>query len=209
MKLKSLIILAVVLVTSIDAKADKLESMRTSKKIIRMSSAQSPSFAIQIIALKLPPQAPEFFHNVEVAREYPCSDGYYRFCVGEFSSYEDAKRAVDGVKSLGYEQAFVVNTTEYVLKGQASVIGSASTKMIDPNKEYTIQLSAFRFPVYLNHFKNIDDIMEFRMKDKIFRYTTGQFMGDVAEQELNKIKALGYKDAHLVELEKYLPFKIE
>ena len=51
--------------------------------------------------------------------------------------------------------------------------------------------------------------MEFRMKDKIFRYTTGQFEGSVAERSWPKIKALGYKDAHLVELDKYLPFKID
>ncbi len=194
---------------SFAAKADKLEALRTNKKIIRMSEAQAPYYAIQIIALKLPPQAPEFFRNVEVAREYPCQDGYLRFCVGEFNSYAEAKAALESVKAKGYDQAFVVNTKDYAINGQQAGYTGKQSKKIDPNKVYTVQLSAFRFPVYLSHFKNIDDVMEFRMKDKIFRYTTGQFKGDVAEVELQRIKALGYKDAHLVELDKYLPFKIE
>ncbi|MBK3516356.1 SPOR domain-containing protein [Carboxylicivirga sp. N1Y132] len=210
MKLKYFIIFSLLMATFTVAQADKLEALRTNKKIIRMSEARAPYFAIQIIALKLPPQVPEFFTNVDVVREYPCNDGYLRFCVGEFNSYEDAKAAIDGVKGKGYEQAFVVNTRDYSFKNQAgTVAGKSSSKKIDPNKLYTIQLSAFRFPVYLSHFENIDDVMEFRMKDKIFRYTTGEFKGDVAEQELDRIKALGYKGAHLVELDKYLPFKIE
>ncbi|MCT4646164.1 MAG: SPOR domain-containing protein [Carboxylicivirga sp.] len=205
----SLLIMVLFLGIGYSAKADKLDKLRTNKKIIRMQSAQSPSFAIQIIALKLPPQVPEFFKNVEVAREYACNDGYLRFCVGEFNTYEEAKAAVASVKDLGYDQAFVVNTKEYDLDGSVGSGLSSGKKKIDPNKTYTVQLSAFRFPVYLSHFKKIDDVMEFRMKDKIFRYTTGQFEGSVAEEELAKIKALGYKDAHLVELDKYLPFKIE
>jgi hypothetical protein len=51
--------------------------------------------------------------------------------------------------------------------------------------------------------------MEFRMKDKIFRYTVGKFPGSQAEEELEKVKSLGYKDAFLVEFDRYAPFKIE
>jgi len=209
MRLKPIIFFALLIGICSNINADILEGLRTSKKIIKMEKAQAPYFAIQIIALKLPPQEPGFFRNVEEAREYVCEDGYVRYCVGGFDSYEEAKSAIQEVKENGYEQAFVVNTGEYALKSGGSVISSINSKKIDPNKLYTIQLSAFRFPVYLSHFKNIDDIMEFRMKDKIFRYTTGEFKGEIAQQELDKVKALGYKDAHLVELANYLPFKIE
>ncbi len=208
MKLKPIIVAILMLAGTGVIKADRLDALRTNKKIIRMSEAQAPYYAIQIIALAKPPQMPSFFKNVDVAREYPCNDGYLRFCVGQYNSYEEAKAAVQGVKDRGYDQAFVVNTAEYSINGAAAAV-SRSTKKIDPNKTYTVQLSAFRFPVYLSHFKNIDDVMEFRMKDKIFRYTTGSFKGDVATQELEKIKALGYKNAHLVELDKYMPYKIE
>jgi len=111
------------------------------------------------------------------------------------------------IKALGYNQAFVVNTKRY--KFNVSEWGSDNSKKIDPDKTYTVQLSAFRFPVYLSHFKNLDDVMEFRMKDKIFRYTVGKFPGTNAKEELEKIKALGYKDAFLAEFDKYAPFKIE
>ncbi len=208
MKLKPIIVAILMLAGTGVIKADRLDALRTNKKIIRMSEAQAPYYAIQIIALAKPPQMPSFFKNIDVAREYPCNDGYLRFCVGQYNSYEEAKAAVQGVKDKGYDQAFVVNTAEYSIDGSVAEV-SHSTKKIDPNKTYTVQLSAFRFPVYLSHFKNIDDVMEFRMKDKVFRYTTGSFKGDVAAQELEKVKALGYKDAHLVELDKYMPYKIE
>jgi len=209
MKLKPLILFTLFVVLGLHCKADKLEGLRTSKKIVTMEQAEAPYFAIQIIALKLPPQMPSFFHNVEKAREYACNDGYVRYCVGGFDTYDDAKMAIDGVKALGYDQAFVVNTGTYSMANSSSGYIAPNKNEIDPNKIYTVQLSAFRFPVYLSHFKNIDNVMEFRMKDKVFRYTTGQFKGDIAENELAKIKALGYKGAHLVELDLYLPHKIE
>ncbi len=209
MKYTFLLIASLFIGVAFNAKADKLDALRTNKKIIRMSEAQAPYYAIQIIALAKPPQMPSFFKNVDEAREYPCNDGYLRFCVGEFDSYEAAKAAVPEVKALGYDQAFVVNTSKYSMNEDAFSAGSKRADKIDPNKTYTVQLSAFRFPVYLSHFKNIDDVMEFQMKDKIFRYTTGTFKGDIAAEELQRIKDLGYKDAHLVELDKYMPFKIE
>ena len=174
-----------------------------------METAQPPYFAIQIIALRLPPQAPQFFKNVDVAREYACMDGYLRFCVGEYQTYEEAKLALPDVKDMGYDQAFVVNTSTYQLSYNEMAPSVSGSEEIDPNKIYTVQLSAYRFPVYLSHFENIDHVMEFRLKDKVFRYTTGEYLGTVAEEELQRIKALGYKDAVLVELAKYLPYKIE
>jgi hypothetical protein len=209
MKYKFLVLVGLFIGMAGVVKADKLEALRTNKKIIRMSEAQAPYYAIQIIALAKPPQMPSFFKNVDVAREYPCNDGFLRFCVGQFDSYKEAKTAIAEVKALGYDQAFVVNTSEYKMDSSTDAVGNSRTVKIDPNKTYTVQLSAFRFPVYLSHFKNIDDVMEFQMKDKIFRYTTGSFKGDIAEQELQRIKDMGYKDAHLVELDKYMPFKIE
>ncbi|TAJ14770.1 SPOR domain-containing protein [Marinilabiliaceae bacterium JC017] len=170
-----------------------------------MDKAIAPYFSIQIIALKLPPGEPSFFKNVDVAREYPCDDGYVRYCMGQYNSFNEARKDISRIKALGYEQAFVVDSRKFRIDG----VGGYGSGKIDPNKTYTIQLSAFRFPVYLTHFKGIDNVMEFRMKDKIFRYTIGSYKGTIAKQELDKIKAKGYKDAFLVEFERYLPFKIE
>ena len=206
--LSSLLIVYALSILNISAVTpDKLEVLRTEKKIVRVEKLAAPYYSIQIIALQEPPREPGFFTKVNVAYEYPCTDGYVRYCVGKFNTREAAEAQLPSIKALGYNQAFVVNTKRY--KFNVSEWGSDNSKKIDPDKTYTVQLSAFRFPVYLSHFKNLDDVMEFRMKDKIFRYTVGKFPGTNAKEELEKIKALGYKDAFLAEFDKYAPFKIE
>lgn len=210
MKLKYLFLLFAIMVNVSNGIAEDISRLRTSKKIIRMEKAVAPYYAIQIIALKHPPGVASFFRAVDLAREYVCVDGYVRYTVGQFTTYDKAKSGLGEIKALGYHQAFVVNTAEFKLKGAGnSVSARKGNKKIDPSKIYTVQVSAFRFPVYLSHFENLDNIMEFRMKDKVFRYCVGKFKGSVAQEELSKIKALGYKDAYLVELDNYLPYKIE
>ncbi len=189
--------------------AEDIAYLRTNKKIIRMEKAESPYWAIQIIALKNPPGVASFFQAVDVAREYVCLDGFVRYTVGEFNNYEEAKSNLAAIKAMGYDQAFVVNTAQYKMSEDQPQNDRSGNTKIDPNKTYTVQLSAFRFPVYLSHFENLDNVMEFRMKDKIFRYCVGEFPGTEAREELQKIKDMGYKGAFLVELDKYLPFKIE
>nr|WP_319398092.1 SPOR domain-containing protein [uncultured Carboxylicivirga sp.] len=208
MRLKLIMIITAIMVSTVSGVADDIAHLRTSKKIIRMDEAEAPYWAIQIIALKRPPGVASFFQAVDVAREYVCTDGFVRYTVGQYNTYEEAKSHIDEIKVLGYDQAFVVNTAEYKMKNEETFKSSSSLK-IDPSKTYTVQLSAFRFPVYLSHFENVDNVMEFRMKDKIFRYTVGKFPGTEAKEELQKIKDLGYKKAFLVELDKYMPFKIE
>lgn len=207
MKLKYFLLVIILFTTAFSGIAEDIAALRTSKKIIRMDKAVEPYYAIQIIALKKPPGVASFFTNIEQAREYPCADGFYRFCVGQYSSYAEAKSNLQSIRGLGYDQAFVVNTAEFDL-GQGRPVARTSKK-IDPNRMYTVQLSAFRFPVYLSHFKDLENVTEYRMKDKIFRYCISEVMGTDAAAELARIKSLGYKDAYLVELDKYAPFKIE
>ncbi len=185
-------------------KRDKLASLRTSKKIVSVFNLPStPDYAIQIIALQYPAEEPGFFKNIDHAREFSCTDGYSRYCVGSYGSFNDAKADLIYYKDLGYNQAFIVNVQKFNL--------SNSNKGFkpDPNKIYTIQLSAFRFPVYLSFFKGVDNVMEFYLKDKIYRYTVGEYKYEDAVNELAQYKALGYKDAYVTELDAYMPFKIE
>lgn len=186
------------------SKPDKLEGLRTEKKIVSVEKATAPYYAIQILALKLPPQDPNFFTNITEAREFTCSDGYVRYVVGQYNTFNDANAELDKYKGLGYQDAFVVNTNHL---GAQSIV--SSKLIIDPDKIYTIQISAFRFPVYLSYFEKLDGVKEYYMKDKIYRYCIGEHQGTVVEAELQKIKELGYKDAHIVEFSQYLPFQIE
>jgi len=188
-------------------KSDKLSHLRTQKKIVTCDKATAPYYAIQILALQLPPQDPEFFNHIDAAREFACADGFVRYVVGEYQTFKDAAAELTNVKELGYADAFVVNTAKYQLaEGQFS---SSQTIKIDPNKNYLVQLSAFRFPVYLTHFENIDGILEFYMKDKIYRYCVGQYPGSTVLDELARVKSLGYKGAFVVEWDKYAPYQIE
>ncbi len=192
-------------------KVDKLGSLRTSKKIVSVFELSSkPDYAIQIIALKYPAGEPGFFNNVQEAREFNCADGYMKYCVGSYATHKLAENELVYYRDLGYTQAFIVNTSKYKLKGDNNYVSNAKF-VPDPNKTYTIQLSAFRFPVYLSHFKGIeqDDIMEFYLKDKIYRYTTGKYKYDEAVAELSKIKEKGFKKAYITELDAYLPYQIE
>ena len=200
-----IIVLTLSVFNTLAGNPDKLSSLRTQKKIIPENEATAPYYSVQILALKQPPQDPGFFKNVDKAYEYPCEDGFVRYCVGKFNSKSDAEQELQSLKASGYEQAFIVNTKRFNIKGNSYT----GVKEIDPDKTYSVQLSAFRYPVYLTYFKNVDNVMEFRMKDKIFRYTVGKFPGREAKKELKRIKELGYSDAFLIELDKYMPFKIE
>jgi hypothetical protein len=186
---------------------DKLSHLRTQKKIVTVDKATAPYYAIQILALKLPPQEPEFFNKIDAAREFACVDGYVRYVVGEYQTFKAAAADLSQIQSLGYADAFVVNTAKYNLS--ASGFASTNQLVIDPNKTYLVQIGAFRFPVYLSHFENVNGILEFYMKDKIYRYCVGKYQGSEVESELNRMKELGYKNAFIVEWDKYQSYQIE
>ncbi|MGQ1890507.1 SPOR domain-containing protein [Thermophagus sp. OGC60D27] len=185
--------------------ADKLAHLRSSKKIVAVKNISAPYFAIQILALEKPPQNPSFFKNIDQANEYYCTDGYVRYTVGTFSSKEEARQYIPRIKELGYTQCFVVDIRDYRLKNG----GGTSSVVTNRNTIYTVQLAAYRYPVYTSEFEEFDDVMEFYPNDKIYRYTVGAFSGEEAIRELNRIKAMGYPKAYLVPLEKYEPFRIE
>lgn len=206
--MKKYILLSIItlLIVVTGAAQDKLSALRSNRHIVTVETVSAPYYSIQILALKEPPSNVGFFKNFDVIKEYPCQDGYVRYCVGDYASGADALGALESIRSKGYPDAFVVNTRRI----GAGVSQYANTNLvINPDDEYFIQLSAFRFPVYVSFFKEFDSIYEFRMNDKIFRYTTLSIRGSEVKEELARIKALGYKDAFIVEKAKYMPFRIE
>ena len=207
-KMRNLIVIAIVFVLNVSLLAqDKLSQLRTSKQIVTVENA-SAVYTVQVLALRMPPSDANFFKNLDMVYEYPCSDGYVRYCVGQFDTFAEANSSLASVREKGYEESFVTNTKRFsVIESEE---GQASKNIkIDPNKEYVVQLAAFRYPVYLSFFENVDDVYEYRLNDKIFRYTTEPVMGTEVESLLSKMKGLGYKKAFIVEYSKYAPFKIE
>jgi hypothetical protein len=191
-----------------DALADKLAYLRSAKKIVAVHEISAPYYAIQILALKRPPQNPSFFKNIDKANEYVCADGYVRYTVGGFESKEEARRNIPRVKSMGYTECFVVDIRDYILVGSRSSSVSYDVEL-DENATYTVQIAAFRYPVYTSEFEEFDDVMEFYLDDKIYRYTVGRYSGAEAKRALERIKSMGYPQAHLVPYEKYKPYRIE
>lgn len=193
---------------------DKLAHLRSAKKIITVNSITAPYYTIQIVALRLPPGEPEFFKNVDVIKEYICQDGFVRYTVGEYSTFKEAALELENIRSLGYADAFVLDLRKIELSTDshtAPVSASSSSDTFVPVEgcDYTIQLAAFRFPVYLSFFEQFDDVQEYYMKDRIYRYCIGSYQGQSALDELERIRNMGYKGAFLVVLNDYLPFKIE
>ncbi len=187
---------------------DKLNELRTKKQIVTVDNVQAPYYSIQILALKMPPSDANFFRNVNEVKEYRCNDGYVRYCVGSFDTFADANAELAHIKSLGYNEAFVSNTKRFSLKS-TEYSSSSSSLNIRPDGSYCVQLSAFRYPVYVTFFEGIDEVYEYRMNDKIFRYTTAPVSGREIQSLLSEVKSKGYKNAFIIDYDKYLPFKIE
>lgn len=210
--MKKILVIAVLAMSCVSLWAqDGLSGLRTQKQIITVESLSS-TYTIQVLALKLPPSDANFFKNLDKVYEYPCNDGYVRYCVGKYSSIDEAKASLNTVRESGYNEAFVTHTKRFAVKESDYYV--ASTKKgekieIDPNKEYVVQLAAFRYPVYLTFFEQVDEVIEYRLKDKIFRYTTPPVRGSQVESLQQKMKNLGYENAFIVEYSKYEPFRIE
>lgn len=213
MKLSGIFIIFFLVVAQLaSAGDDKLAHLRSSKKIITVNAITAPYYTIQIVALKMPPGNPGFFKNVELAKEYICTDGYVRYTVGEYATFKLAAQELDRIKALGYADAFVLNLRKISLDGNAHsapVQSSMGEFVPKPGVDYTVQLAAMRFPVYISDFKEFDNVQEYYMKDKIYRYCVGTYQGQAALDELERIRNMGYKGAFLVEVNDYLPFKIE
>ncbi|WP_291861355.1 SPOR domain-containing protein [Marinilabilia sp.] len=207
--LKYSLVGAIILIQSLmfEVGADKLAKLRTTKKIVPVNEISAPYFAVQILALKKAPQSSSFFKNIDQANEYECADGYVRYTVGSFSSAAQARAEISRVKGLGYSECFVVDIRSYNLNGSSGT-GSGGFRP-DGNTVYTIQLAAYRYPVYVSEFEGLDDVMEFYLSDRIYRYTVGEYVGEEAVNELSRVKGEGYPQAHLVPIEKYRPYQIE
>jgi len=222
MRLSRFLIIVLFLTSNLlSLSADKLENLRTSKKIITVDVISAPYYTIQIVALREPPGNAAFFNNVDIVREFSCSDGFVRYTVGEYNTFSEAAQNLEQIRSLGYQDAFVLNLRKINLANapvsgssanysSSGTFGSSAVFVPVPGQKYTVQLAAMRFPVYLTYFEGFKNVNEYYMKsDKIYRYCVGLYEGNAALEELQKVKSAGYKDAYLVPIERYAPYQIE
>jgi len=136
------------------------------------------TYSVQLMALKNPVKV-NYFKNVDdvVLTKYP--DGFYRYTVGNTTSYQKAQSLKEKIHGLGYANAFIrINE--------------------DINSSYTIQIMALIIPVKPDYFKNLSEVVVTKGSDDYFRYTIGSYTSyQDAKAELTQLKSLGYNQAFI------------
>lgn len=179
-------------------------------------------FTVQIKALskKVPLS---FFEGLNGVWFKQSQEGLYKYYYGRYPNYQAARTAIDDIRKKGYPDAFVVSSRKIIRNKEWQNVVEEKTAVnpqigaVEPSKivkgeiiVYTIQLSAFKYPVYIDFFAPITDIMEFQLEDKLFRYCTGKYLNyDEAKIALEKYKKMGYDKSFIVEFDKYKPYLIE
>lgn len=153
--------------------------------------------------------------------------GQTKCFMGRFDTYDEAKAALIPLKVGKYSGAFVVSSDK--------IFGTTETAEVPPPppptpetveeevaktpapkpaaskiKTYTIQIAAYRYPLYTKEFNLEVEVMEFYCSDNIYRYTVGKFEDETPARELLKtVRESGYPDAFLIDYKKYELFRIE
>lgn len=92
--------------------AQESEAILASLKAKGISNAyvrinrEHPGYTIQIVALSNPKRLSQF-ESIADLMVYKGNDGLYRYCVGKYSSPEEAQEDLGKLASLGYDKAFV------------------------------------------------------------------------------------------------------
>lgn len=182
----------------------KIESGYTNQqKNISITPANSDNYTIQIKALSKRVDESEFkIENIIVTE---CIDGLFRYTVGNFSNYDEAREYKIKIDQLGYEDSFILKVSDLQNKAGKLEIKDLKDKSENKNTEsetgqYTIQIKALNTPVGIEYFKDLDEIKENFCKDGYIRYTMGTYNNfSVARFDLEKIKEIGYNDAFIVD----------
>lgn len=154
--------------------------------------------------------------------------GQTKCFMGRFDTYDEAKAALIPLKVGKYSGAFVLSSDK--------IFGTSTTGEVAPSatvseaetpqdlstkkpvssapalkiKTFTIQIAAYRYPLYTKEFNLEVEVMEFYCSDNIYRYTVGTFEDEAKARELlAKVRESGYPDAFLIDYKKYEVYRIE
>jgi len=134
------------------------------------------TYSVQLMALKNPVKV-DYFKDVDGVELTKYPDGFYRYTVGNTTSYNEAQILKEQLHASGYIDAFIrVNE--------------------DINASYTIQIMALIIPVKPDYFNNLSEIVVTKGSDDYFRYTIGAYNSyQDAQSQLTKLRSLGYNQA--------------
>jgi outer membrane protein OmpA-like peptidoglycan-associated protein/tetratricopeptide (TPR) repeat protein len=74
--------------------------------------AQEFSYTIQLSAAQTSIDT-SVFGGLGDITEYPCRDGYYRYAIGSYQNFQEARMQLDKVQELGFEDAFIQTSKWY------------------------------------------------------------------------------------------------
>ena len=84
---------------------EKLKKAGYTDAYIRVNNV-TPKYTIQLMALIIPVET-DYFKNLSSVIVTQGADDYYRYTVGEFNSYSEAKNELSKIAALGYPNAYV------------------------------------------------------------------------------------------------------
>jgi len=68
---------------------------------------------------------------------------------------------------------------------------------------YAVEIAKYKYPVYTDYFDNLDDVIELDTENGEYHYISGITTSKTdAEESSAEIRALGYKDARIIDLKK-------
>ena len=135
------------------------------------------TYSVQLMALINPVEV-DYFKDVDNVKLTKYPDGYYRYTVGNTSSYSEAKELMAKIHEVGYKDAFV--------------------RINESAPKYTIQIMALIIPVKPDYFKDLSSVVVTKGSGDYFRYTIGSFnLYEEAKQELANLKSIGYNQAFI------------
>lgn len=187
-------------------------------------------YTIQVRSLSH--ETPLTMEELEIGMWQHKVNGQTKCFLGRYETYNEAKAALIPLKEGQYAGAFVVSSdkifgvsapVEVITKAKAEVVvkkpdvpvAATVVNATPPVKKvkikvYTVQIAAYRFPLYTKEFTLEEEVMEYYCSDNMYRYSVGKFEDEAAARALlKKIRESGYPDAFLVDYQKYEEFRIE
>ncbi|MCB2197134.1 MAG: tetratricopeptide repeat protein [Bacteroidetes bacterium] len=76
---------------------------------IRINDETKSTYTIQIMALIIPVK-PDYFKDLSAVVVTKGADDYFRYTIGDYASYEEAKEELKNIQNIGYTSAFVKKT---------------------------------------------------------------------------------------------------
>ena len=150
-------------------------------------------------------------------KEHNLPNGY-AYTVGEFEDRALALKLLTTAIDLGYNDAKIIDSKELIsmktgkkantIKPENTQENNQPINNVNVSKDgrpvYAIQLKALSKPIDMSIFKDMKGVKEYLGADGYYRYTYLEFSSrEEATLMLSKIKAKGYNDAFVINVNRY------